>query len=329
MIVNVGKRFLKRTLVEQEKDVSGMIMLLQRGHFLLMEPDVKNELYSLVESNLLTWQKEIFNESDELLTPTVMMKRWLTTINFYDYTERQRRILLQTPSELLVENGHNEWPVYKRIIHAYKENNTYSSVFGYIEASITNDNLKSCHLGGKSEIPATLDFKETDTEFQNLYRFKVCVLFDRDTDNDEGFSRDNSRLFMKLCNKDFNTVDCNDIYKLDFGTGYIWHSWYKRAIENYFPKSEYEKLGINMDDYPSDADSYDYIKFPIESTKEWQKAHKTKKEKKVAKYEKDLLSKIGSDMNMGDYEASLKKFNVDGINLSELELFLLKIAKIA
>ena len=31
---------------------------------------------------------------------------------------------------------------------------------------------------------------------------------------------------------------------------------------------------INMDDYPSDADSYDYIKFPIESTKEWQKAQK-------------------------------------------------------
>ena len=62
--------------------------------------------------------------------------------------------------------------------------------------------------------------------------------------------------------------------------------------KNYFPKSEYEKLGINMNDYPSDKDSYDYIKFPIESTKEWQKAHKTKKEKKVAKYEKDLLSKI-------------------------------------
>lgn len=329
MIVKVDRRFLKRTQVEQEKDASEMILLLHRGHYLLMEPDVKNELYKLVDSNLLTWQKEIFDECDELLNPTAMMKRWLSTVNFYDYTEKQRRKLLQKPSELLVENGHNEWPVYMRIIHAYKDDNSFSSVFEYIESSIANDNLKSYHLGGKGEIPATLDFKETDTEFQNLYRFKVCVLFDRDTDNDEGFSRDNSMLFIKLCNKDYSTVDCNDIYKLDFGTGYIWHSWYKRAIENYFPKSEYEKLGINMDDYPSDADSYDYIKFPIESTREWQKAHKTKKEKKVAKYDKKLLSKIGCDMNMRDYEASLKIFNVDGIKLSELELFLLKIAKIA
>ena len=59
MIVNVDKRFLKRTLVEQEKDASEMILLLHRGHYLLMEPDVKNELYKLVDSNLLTWQKEI------------------------------------------------------------------------------------------------------------------------------------------------------------------------------------------------------------------------------------------------------------------------------
>ena len=49
----------------------------------------------------------------------------------------------------------------------------------------------------------------------------------------------------------------------------------------------------------------------------------------MAKYDKKLLSKIGCDMNMRDYEASLKIFNVDGIKLSELELFLLKIAKIA
>lgn len=329
MIVKVGRKFFKRTLAEQEKDASELITLLSRGHFLLMEPDVKRELYTLVDSKLLNWQKEIFDESDELLDPTAMMKRWLRTVNFYDFTEKQRQILLQTPSELMVENGHNEWPVYKRIIHAYKEDKMYSSVFSYIESSIINNNLKSHHLGGKGEIPATLDFKETDDEFQNLYKYKVCVLFDRDTDSDVGFARDNSRLFLKLCDKDYDKVDYNDIYKLDFGSGYIWHSWYKRAIENYFPKSEYEKIGLNMNDYPLDQKSYDYVKFPIESTNEWKKAHKSKKEKKELRYDKGMLSRIGSDMNKNNYESTLKIFNVEGIDLSEFQLFLLKIAKIA
>lgn len=329
MIVKVGRKFFKRTLAEQEKDASELITLLSRGHFLLMEPDVKRELYTLVDSKLLNWQKEIFDESDELLDPTAMMKRRLRTVNFYDFTEKQRQILLQTPSELMVENGHNEWPVYKRIIHAYKEDKMFSSVFSYIESSIINNNLKSYHLGGKGEIPAALDFKETDDEFQNLYKYKVCVLFDRDTDSDVGFARDNSRLFLKLCDKDYDTVDYNDIYKLDFGSGYIWHSWYKRAIENYFPKSEYEKNGLNMNDYPSDQKSYDYVKFPIESTNEWKNAHKSKKEKKELRYNKTMLSTIGSGMSVNSYEASLKIFNVEGIDLSEFQLFLLKIAKIA
>lgn len=329
MIVKVSRHFFKRTLTEQEKDASELITLLSRGHFLLMEPDVKRELYSLVNSRLLNWQKDIFNESDELLDPTAMMTRWLSTVNFYDYSERERKILLQTPSEIMVENGHNEWPVYKRIIHAYKDDKVFSSVFSYIESSIRNNNLKSYHLGGKGEIPAALDFKETDAEFHNLYKYKVCVLFDRDTDSDVGFAKDNSRLFMKLCNKDSQTVDYNDIYKLDFGLGYIWHSWYKRAIENYFPKSEYEKIGLNMNDYPSDKESYDYVKFPIESTNEWKNAHRSKNEKKASRYDKGMLSKIGTGMNINNYESSLKIFNVEGINLSEFQLFLLKIAKIA
>lgn len=208
----------------------------------------------------------------------------------------------------------------------YKKDKSYSSVFSYVERAINETKmLKGVHCGGKGEIPKMIDYKN-QYEFDGLYNHKVCILFDRDTDNDACFSTNNNPIFRLLCNKEAAQVVDSDIYKLDFGNGYVWHSWYKRAIENYFPKIEYGKLGLDMTDYPDD-DSYDYVKFPIEETAQWKKIHRTKPDKQRI-YQKNMMKDIGISMTMKDYEKNLKSFEIQGIQFSELQLFLLKLAEI-
>lgn len=328
MIVIVDKTFLTRSEEEKEQDVCDIISILEHGHYIEMNPLVKAAVTEIVENSLSKPQKALYQEATEYLSPTRTMKRYLQTLKFYDFTLEQRKLLFLTSSELLIENAPNEWPIYNRMSVVYKNDRYYFSVFSYVERAINETKmLKGVHCGGKGEIPKMISYKN-QYEFDGLYNHKVCILFDRDTDNDACFATDNNPIFRFLCNKDAAQVVESDIYKLDFGNGYVWHSWYKRAIENYFPKIEYTKLGVDMTDYPDD-DSYDYVKFPIEETKQWQKNHhKAKKDKQRKNYQKNMMENIGISMTMKDYEKNLKLFDIQGIQLSELQLFLLKLAEI-
>lgn len=328
MIVFVDKKFITRSEDDKLKDVCEFISILVRGHYIEMDSLVKNEVDKIVENRLLNHQKSLYEEAEEYLKPTKMMKRSLQTLNFYDFASEKRKLLLLTPSELLIENAPNEWPVYDRMSIVYKDDRSYTSVFSYVERAIhVNKMLIGVHCGGKGEIPKMINYKN-QYEFEGLYNHKVCILFDRDTDNCNSYATDNNPIFKFLCKKEAAHVVESDIYKLDFGNGYVWHSWYKRAIENYFPKSEYGKLGVDMTDYPDD-DSYDYVKFPIEETTQWKKNHhKTKSDKQRKIYQKNMLANIGVSMTMKDYEKNLKSFDIQGMQLSELQLFLLKLAKI-
>lgn len=330
MIVHIGREFLNLNDAQKEENVVEIVAILDHGHFLKMDADIKEAVINIVDTKLANCQKSLFYEaSEEYLSPSKNMQRWLRTLEFYNFTKDQRKVLLLKPSELLVENAPNEWPVYKKICQAYSVDNDYSSIFQYVERALSaSEGINGEQAGGKTEIPAMIDYKEKN-EFHDLYKYKVCVLFDRDTDDDNSFAPDNMKLFKKLAGKSHEEIANEDIYKLNFGEDYVWHSWYKRAIENYFPKEEYERLALDMSDYPNDANKYDYIKFPIESTKEWKDKHKTKKDKEKAKYEKVMMKEIGKDMKRSDYERNLKSFDVDGLNLSEFQLFLLKLAKIA
>lgn len=326
MIVHVDKTFLSRKEDEKVKDVCEFISILEHGHYIEMDPLIRTAVTEIVEKSLMKFQKVLYQEATEYLRPPKMMKRYLQTFKFYDFSIEQRKILLLSPSELLIENAPNEWPVYKRMSAAYKNDRSYSSVFSYVERAIKETKmLKGVHCGGKGEIPKMVNYKN-QYEFEELYKYKVCILFDRDTDNDACFATDNNPIFRFLCNKEAAQVEESDIYKLDFGNGYVWHSWYKRAIENYFPKIEYGKLGLDMTDYPDD-DSYNYVKFPIEETAQWKRKHKTKPDKQRI-YQKNMMKDIGVSMTLKDYEKNLKSFDIQGIQLSELQLFLFKLAEI-
>lgn len=227
MIVHVDKTFLSRREDEKVKDVCEFISILEHGHYIEMDPLIRTAVIEIVEKSLMKFQKVLYQEATEYLRPPKMMKRYLQTFNFYDFSIEQRKILLLSPSELLIENAPNEWPVYKRMSAAYKNDRSYSSVFSYVERAIKETKmLKGVHCGGKGEIPKMVNYKN-QYEFEELYKYKVCILFDRDTDNDACFATDNNPIFRFLCNKEAAQVEESDIYKLDFGNGYVWHSWYK------------------------------------------------------------------------------------------------------
>lgn len=324
MIVTIDRKFLKLSDDDKVKDVCEFVSILEHGHYLEMDPQIENAVTAVVEDKLLYHQKKIYEEANEYLHPTKKMKRYLKTLSFYAFEPKKREILFMKPSELLMENAPNEWHIYENMYRAYRDDAKYSSIFAYVLRAIKDTKmLIGEQAGGKGEIPKMIKYKEAK-QFDNLYRYKVCILFDRDTSDNTCFAKDNSPIFKFLCGKEVAQVVDSDIYKLDFRNGYVWHSWYKRAIENYFPKSEYQKLGVEMTDYPDD-ESYDYIKFPIEDTPEWKKKHHSVKK---GIYHKNMMEKIGTSMTLKDYEKNLKMFDVEGLKLSELELFLLKIAKI-
>lgn len=105
MIVIVDKTFLTRSEEEKEQDVCDFISILEHGHYIEMNPLVKTAVTEIIENSLLKPQKVLYQEAAEYLRPTKMMKRYLQALNFYDYSYEQRKLLLLTPSELLIENA--------------------------------------------------------------------------------------------------------------------------------------------------------------------------------------------------------------------------------
>lgn len=122
MIVIVDKIFLTRSEEEKEQDVCDFISILEHGHYIEMNPLINTAVTEIVENCLSKPQKALYQEATEYLRPTKTMKRYLQTLKFYDFSLEQRKLLLLTSSELLIENAPNEWPIYNRMSVVY--NNT-------------------------------------------------------------------------------------------------------------------------------------------------------------------------------------------------------------
>ena len=148
-----------------------------------------------------------------------------------------------------------------------------------------------------------------------MYRHKVCVVFDRDTNNSDDIDKTKKAVFSALCNGiDINQVNNDLIYRLDYEDEYVWHMWYKRAIENYFPKDQYESLGVDVSSF-DDQLPYDYQKF--DEKKDYPKG-----------YKKNMMKDIAKEMTHQYFEENTHHFNITGEDMSEIQLLLLKIAKI-
>lgn len=294
-----------------------LIALLENYHYIKYDDGQFKHLDSMMKKYGGTSGYELFQASIEFLSYPDRVGECITTVQLVELTPKEVKVLLFKPSELLVENSVNEWPIYERIIKAYQKDPTYGSVMRYVNRRKCSHGLVPANAGGKGNIPGIVTLKDSG-EYQGMYRKKACVLFDRDTDNSHTFSANNNRLFAFFAGNGKNAVNMvdADVYKLDFGGGYIWHMWYKRAIENYFPVEKYDELGMNTASLPTDRDQYDYYHF------------KEPKTLTPGCYQKNMMAEMGKGLNYEYYQKRSNNFTVGGAQYSEMLLFLLKIAQI-
>lgn len=316
MIVKVDSQYL----VENEciiDNVRQIVTLLENLHYIDVAEADFQQLDAMMQKYAGKMGYELFEGSRELLSCTGRIRDCVTTVNLSELTSDDIVTLLLKPSELLLENSANEWPVLERIIKKYQKEQTYGGVIKYVCRRTGQHHLVPANAGGINNIPAIIELKNNG-EYRGKYSQKVCVVFDRDTDDDQNYSSNNNRLFELFAGEGKNSTNMfdDDIYKLDFAGGYIWHMWYKRAIENYFPATKYEELGMDITNLPAEQYAYDYYHF--------------KEPEKIVNgcFRKTMVKDLGKGMSVQDYKNTTKSFDVDDGKYDEMLLLMLKIAKI-
>ena len=312
MIVKIDSEFLKGNGKELDDKVFELCKIIEFGHYVDVERSILGDFLDIIKKHANNSKFSLVSGAIEKFDKEKSLRFTLTTIRFSDYSERRRKVLLLKESELLVENAPNEWSIYKNLVTYYTKEPTIKNVAKYLNRAIKERMLKSENLGGANMIPDMLKHKNKE-EFDDLYKMKVCVLFDRDKENGTEIDINKKNVFKALCNGiDINQVNNDLIYRLDYEDEYVWHMWYKRAIENYFPREKYEELGVDMDSFKDDL-PYDYKKFGNNTPKG---------------YKKDMMKSISDDMKYTYFEDTTEHFDINDKRMSEIQLLLLKIAKI-
>jgi hypothetical protein len=284
--------------------------IIENGHYIDCNDEVRKRIDCAIKQHGSTLQKELFNKYKRF-DITHEVRKYFTTIDIANHSVKELKILCSKPSYLLMEHSANEWGVYQSMIGAYKNDKKYKNLFCELERAKNEQRISYLHGGGYGNFPALIKQKN-DNDYYHVFKYKVCVIIDRDTNTASYYDAQKNGLWQFLCNKKANMMNDDDIYVLN-QPEYIWHMWYKRSIENYFPNPRYEAIGVTVNSIPVDRRDRDYYKF---------------ENGKPLGYNKNYLSQLPDTMGRHDYEKGLKHFRLNGEDLSELQLFLLKLIKI-
>ncbi len=282
--------------------------IIYKQHYIACDSNTKNLISNSINQHGSTSQKELLRQYKGF-DITAEIRKYFTTIETSTLTDSMLDSILNKPSRMLIENSYNEWDVYKCIIGTYKHDRKYKNLFTALELAKNKGLISYLHGGGYTAYTNLIE-QNNNEDYNGVFKYKVCILFDRDTDNASCYDSQKNTLFRFLCGKNNLTISDSDIYNLN-QTGYIWHMWYKRSIENYFPDASYEAIGVNVAQLPVDKFDRDYYNFS-----------------QVTGYNKNQLPLLTVRMKRTDYEKELKTFTVNGEQMTELQLLLLKLVKI-
>ena len=236
-------------------------------------------------------------------------RTYLSTIDLSVYSQNLQRLIV-LPSEILIENAMYEWDLYKLLPEIYKHDPQFKNMFALLSKAMKYSHIVPYHGGGFNQYHLLLKQKDSSS-YAYVYRLKCCAIFDRDTDDAVSFSPKKNSLFNFLCGKNAEQMNDTDVYTLTQPGGWTWHMWYKRAVENYFPKEKYLELGVNVDEAESSAYGYDYYNIG-----------------NIHGYKKNMVPNLSCRMSRADFEKKAKHFNVNGVQMSEIQLLLLKFVKL-
>lgn len=287
--------------------------IIANGHYISCDALTQKLLIDIVNKEGSTFEKELIH-SNKPFDFSKEEQTYMTTISLEDFSKEQCEILFGKASILLMENSVYEWDVYVHIIETYKRDNLHSNLIKKIKIAINNNRLSCSHGGGFSQYQQLIEQQEKYI-YLGVGKYKICALLDSDRDAvDASIPKDKTKLCGFLLGEtiqDIVNFDINKIYLLN-QPQYVWHMWYKRAIENYFPNSAYNAVGMDTSNVVEECEIRDYLKLSD----------------LIQGYSKDKLSQLTSSMSRNDYEKNLKHFNVNGEELSEIQLFLLKLVRI-
>ena len=310
MIVNIDYEFL------QECDDAWLssicCKIISNGHYIKCDSRTRISIFDTVLIHGSSLEKELIKET-RAFDYTGEQLKYLTVLNLNDFSPKQSEVLFCNRSLLLVENSIYEWDVYKHMADSYKRDRSHPNLMRQLLSAMQKGRLSFLHCGGWTQCAQIIEQQENDI-YVGLGKYKLCALMDSDCLSAEQIPNDKHKVYSYLCgqsDKRFTSYNIDKIYTLH-QSPYIWHMWYKRAIENYFPNSAYETLGLDTSLLPIESQYRDYA--DIESS--------------VRGYAKSDLPTLSSVMSRKDYERGLKHFCVDGEDLSEIQLFLLKLVRI-
>lgn len=282
--------------------------IIQHGHYVDCGPKIRDSFYSDIAMHGSTLQKNMMEKDPSLNLPT-MFKQYLTKVDVNTLVWAQLLAIIEKPALLMVENEANERQVYYEIIRKYaKQDKSFKSLFVKLADTINNEDLDIDQAGGYTQLVPLFESHDK-VKFHGVARMKICMLADRDTDSNAYFDGNKNSFFSFVCGKNSCAVMDDDIYRTD-QSPYIWHMWYFRAIENYFPAKQYMAIGLDPTQVDGDVADWHY-----------------KDLSSIPGYEKKNLSKLTKGMSYDDYEDGLQHFPFQG-GLSEMQLFLLKLVRI-
>ncbi|MCH5312360.1 MAG: hypothetical protein J1E57_10470 [Prevotella sp.] len=307
MVFKIDRAFAENISSAERSELYSNI--ISHGHYADCDEDVRNLFYADIENNGSTIQRE-FVKKDPSLKLTTRMRTFLTEIIVSDYTGAQLNTLICKPAKLMVENESYERPVYKCIISAYaKSDKRYKNIFRKLYKVLLDDMLAFQHGGGYSTYVSLLEIYN-QRDYKDVAAKKFCSLVDRDTDNSTDFDAHKKTYFQAMCGKESYEITNEDIYTLTQSPN-IWHMWFRRTIENYIPDEQYKRLNVQLDTMPANPQDRNY-----------------KKLSEMSGYAKHKLPDLVERMSYADFEHGLMHFQCGGEDVSEMQLFLLKLVRI-
>lgn len=307
MIFQINQDYTDKLSVAERSELYSKI--IEYGHYVDCDSAVRTVYYQSVEDCGSKIQREMIKK-DPSLRLNRQTRQYLTLMITSDYTPQQLDLLIKKPARLMVENKVNEAPVYRNMIGTYASGDRpYNNPLRKLHQALKEGKLDFENGGGCSAYDQQMQ-SLNENEYRDVAKYKICMLADRDTNAENVYDEQKNPLFEACCGKKYDEMSADDVYKLDF-TGYVWHMWYKRAIENYFPDSQFTAIGADLSTMPKIPADRNY-----------------KKLGDVIGYRKNQLPKLADKMSYAMYEDGLKHFYVDGKDMSELQMFLLKLVKI-
>lgn len=282
---------------------------LDKGHYFDGNATCMEMMRASVNDHASTFQKEMM-KTGRSMNLTGKLRQFLTRLNASDFSFDDLLRILTKPSRILVENSMYEGPVYDHMMRTYYRDPSFGNLYAKLKIARDNGFLTYEHGGGCSHFKGLLEQAELD-DYKGISKYKFCTIIDRDADGPEyKLIETRNNLFKYLADKSNSNLEDNDIYTLD-QQKYIWHMWYKREIENYFPDTHFKRIGVDPDNWPQLPEDRNY-----------------KKLSEGTGFKKDKLKNLTDGMSREKYEEGLKMFHCNGYKMSELQLFLLKLVKL-